>query len=123
MTRGVISVPIDLPVTKVADVMIKQKISGVAVTDHSGEVMGVISEMDILKAVLDENLANATAESIMTAAIQTVKPSSTLKFAANVMLEKGCHRLLVLSETGVGASDRPVGIISARDIVRKFASD
>jgi hypothetical protein len=36
-----------------------------------------------------------------------------------MMREKSIHRLLVFSESGVGASQRPIGILSASDIVRE----
>lgn len=120
MTRGVISVPMDLPVREVAEKMIELNVSGVAVTDHNGEIMGVISELDILKAVSDQAILDCAAETIMNTHIQSVKPSTTLESAARIMMNRGIHRLLILSEQGVGASDRPVGILSTSDIVREL---
>lgn len=120
MTRGVVSVPMDLSVREVAEKMIEQNVSGVAVTDHNGEIMGVISELDILKAVSDQAILDCAAETIMNTHIQSVKPSTTLESAARIMMNRGIHRLLILSEQGVGASDRPVGILSTSDIVREL---
>jgi CBS domain-containing protein len=120
MTRGVVSVPMDLSVREVAEKMIQQNVSAVTVTDHNGEIMGLISEMDVLKAVMDRSILNSAAESIMSSNIQTVGPSITLNEAAKIMMNKGIHRLVVLSEQGVGASDRPVGILSTGDIVREI---
>jgi CBS domain-containing protein len=120
MTRGVVSVPMDLSVREVAEKMIQQNVSAVTVTDHNGEIMGLISEMDVLKAVMDRSILNSAAESIMSSNIQTVGPSITLNEAAKIMMTKGIHRLVVLSEQGVGASDRPVGILSTGDIVREI---
>jgi hypothetical protein len=37
------------------------------------------------------------------------------------MGDKHIHRLLIFSEQGVGASNRPIGIVSASDIVREVA--
>jgi CBS domain-containing protein len=120
MTRGVVSVPMDLSVREVAEKMIQQNVSAVTVTDHNGEIMGLISEMDVLKAVMDRSILNSAAESIMSSNIQTVGPSITVDEAAKIMMTKGIHRLVVLSEQGVGASDRPVGILSTGDIVREI---
>jgi len=119
MTRGVISVPIDYPVMEVAKIMAKQKVSGIAVIDENGEVMGMIAEMDMLKIILDESLMDTTVEDIMNYEVQSVKPSTSLKETVGIMKKKGIHRLLVLSEPGVGASYRPVGILSASDIISK----
>ncbi|HUV83177.1 MAG TPA: CBS domain-containing protein [archaeon] len=120
MTRGVVSVSMDLSVREVAEKMTQQNVSAVTVTDHNGEIMGLISEMDVLKAVMDRSILNSAAESIMSSNIQTVGPSITVDEAAKIMMTKGIHRLVVLSEQGVGASDRPVGILSTGDIVREI---
>ena len=118
MTRGVITVPLDIPVKEVAYLMANQHVSGIAVIDHTGEIIGVISEMDMLKTVNDESLLDGPVESIMNYYVQSVKPTTSLKVAAEMMMEHGFHRLMVLSESGVGASNRPIGILSASDIVK-----
>ena len=120
MTRGVVSVPMDLSIREVAEKMTQQNVSAVTVTDHNGEIMGLISEMDVLKAIIDRTILNSAAETIMSSNIQSVDPSITLDKAASIMMNKGIHRLVVLSEPGVGASDRPVGILSAGDIIREI---
>ena len=121
MTRGVITVPMDTPVKEVVYLMTNRHVSGLAVIDHTGEIVGVISEMDILKTVEDENLLDETVESIMNYYVQSVKPTTSLKVAAEMMIEHGFHRLIVLSEPGVGASNRPIGILSASDIVKTIS--
>jgi CBS domain-containing protein len=118
MTRGVITVTTDIPVKEVAYLMANQHVSGIAVIDHTGEIIGVISEMDMLKTVNDESLLDGPVESIMNYYVQSVKPTTSLKVAAEMMMEHGFHRLMVLSESGVGASNRPIGILSASDIVK-----
>ncbi len=39
------------------------------------------------------------------------------------MREKHIHRLLIFSERGVGASQKPIGILSASGIVREAARE
>jgi CBS domain-containing protein len=79
--------------------------------------------MDILKVIGKDKWENMTAESIMTSNLETVEPTSTLIEAANIMKTKHVHRLLILSEGGVGISQTPIGIVSVSDIVRESASD
>jgi CBS domain-containing protein len=110
----------DLSIREVAEKMTQQNVSAVTVTDHNGEIMGLISEMDVLQAVTDRSILDSAAETIMNSHIQSVGPSITLDKAAKIMMNRGIHRLVVLSETGVGASDRPVGILSASDLVREI---
>lgn len=119
MTRGVVTVPMEATVKEIAAMMTKQGLSGVAVIAPDGGAVGVISDMDILKVIGKENWENILAESIMTTNIKIIKPTCTLGEAAKMMREKSIHRLLVFSESGVGASQRPIGILSASDIVRE----
>ena len=123
MTRGVLTVPMNDTVKHIASLLSRKRISSAVVTNHVGEAMGVISDTDILKVIGKGNWENMTAENIMTHNLEFVKPTSTLTEAASIMREKHIHRLLVLSEGGVGASHRPIGILSAGDIVREAARE
>ncbi len=123
MTRGVVTVPLDATVKQIATILSKQGLSGFAVISAEGEAMGIISDMDILKVIGKDDWENMLAESIMTSPIEIVKPTSTIGEAARIMREKRIHRLLVFSERGVGASQRPIGIVSTSDILREVAKD
>lgn len=123
MTRAVVTVSINDTVKQIARLLTKNNISGVVVIGGEGKAVGVISEMDIIKVIGIENWENQTAESIMTSNLETVEPTSRLIDAANMMKRKHVHRLLVLSEGGVGMSQKAIGIISASDIVREAAKD
>ncbi|SNQ60809.1 CBS domain-containing protein [Candidatus Methanoperedens nitratireducens] len=121
MTRGVVTVPIGSTVKQIAILLSKHSLSEAVVIGHDGSAAGVISNMDILKVIGKDNWENVPIESIMTPYIETVKPTSTLAEAARIMGDKHIHRLLIFSEQGVGASNRPIGIVSASDIVREVA--
>jgi len=121
MTRGVVTVKLDDTVKEIASMLTRYRLSAVAVIDREGEAMGIISNMDILKVIGKENWEKLLAESIMTSNMETAKPTSTIGDAAKIMREKHIHRLLILSEDGVGASQRPIGILSASDIVKEVA--
>ena len=123
MTRGVVTVHMDATVKQIAVMLSKQGLSGVAVIDNQGAAMGVISGMDIIKVMGKENWESMMAENIMTSRVETAKPTCTIAEAARMMREKNIHRLLVLSETGIGISQKPIGILSASDIVREAARD
>ena len=49
MHRGVISVLIDTPVEEIAKLMIEHDISGVPVVNDLGTVLGVVSELDLMR--------------------------------------------------------------------------
>ncbi len=123
MTRGVVTVPMEATAKQIAALLSKHSLSGAAVIGPEGEAMGVISDMDILEIIGKDNWEKMPAESIMTPRLVTAGPTSTLGEAARIMREKHIHRLLIFSERGVGASQRPVGIVSASDIVREAARE
>ncbi|MCX9075529.1 MAG: CBS domain-containing protein [Candidatus Methanoperedens sp.] len=121
MTRGVVTVPMHATVKQVAGMLSKKGLSGLAVVSEDGEAVGVVTDMDILKVIGKDNWENMLAESIMTPHMESARPTMTLRDAAKIMREKRIHRLLIFSERGVGASQRPIGILSASDIVREAA--
>jgi CBS domain-containing protein len=123
MTRGVVTVSIRNTCKQVTKLLNKKDFSGVCVVGDDGKAIGVISNMDILKVIGKDKWENMTVESIMTPNLETVEPTSTLIEAANIMKTKHVHRLLILSEGGVGISQTPIGIVSVSDIVRESASD
>ncbi len=53
MARGVISVTEDDPVTKIADIMLSKEIHHVPVCNARNCVVGIVSSMDVLKAIRD----------------------------------------------------------------------
>jgi predicted transcriptional regulator len=117
MTRGVITVSFDTPVSKIARILVDEDISGIAVTAPDDEVMGVISEIDIIK-VFDKDWDKLTAEDIMSSCVRTIDPETTLKKAADIMRDLNIHRLLILHRAPGRSYNVPVGIISASDILR-----
>ena len=121
MTRGVVTASSETLLKDIADKMTNQHLSGVAVIGEHGDVLGFISEMDIIRVLGKPNPEQLSAEDVMSPYLIAIAPNATLKQAARAMTERGTHRLLILSEKGVGASQRPVGILSASDIIREVA--
>ncbi|MBA7521188.1 hypothetical protein ES705_13291 [subsurface metagenome] len=115
MTRGVITVALDTPVSEIAKLLVKEEVSGVAVIVPDGEVVGVISEIDIIK-FFDQNWDNLTAEEVMSTFVRTIDAEMTIKKAADIMRDLNIHRLLILSLSP--AYGVPIGILTASDILR-----
>ena len=114
MKRGVITVPLGTSVSEIARILVEENISGVAVTAPDDEVVGVVSEIDLIKA-FDKNWDGLTAEDIMSSFVRTVDPEMTLKKAADIMRDLNVHRLLILSLSPTHGV--PVGILTPRDIL------
>lgn len=117
MTRGVVTVPFDTSISESAKLLVKGDISGIVVTAPDNEVVGVISEIDLIK-VFDKDWDKLTAEEVMSTFVRTINPEMTIKKAADIMRDLNIHRLLILHKAPGRSYDVPVGILSASDILR-----
>ena len=117
MTRGVVTVPFDTPISESAKLLVKGDISSIVVTAPDNEAVGVISEIDLIK-VFDKDWDKLTAEEVMSTFVRTIKPEMTIKKAADIMRDLNIHRLLILHKAPGRSYDVPVGILSASDILR-----
>jgi CBS domain-containing protein len=136
MTTPVISVPPEMPLKDVAVILVEHRISGVPVV-HSEEVVGVLSEADIVAGerasasadrkgplawlmgggseTITSRLAARTAGEAMSTPAITIDSWQSAAAAAAMMTEHGVKRLPVLKNGAL------VGIISCSDLVRAFA--
>jgi CBS domain-containing protein len=136
MTRDVATARTDTPLKEVAEQLSERGISGLPVLSDEGDVLGVISEADLLVKeartaprrpgllswLIDpadprEQLkleARVAGEAMSRPAI-TIAPYASTAAAAGEMLEKGINRLPVVR------SGRLIGIVTRADLVRAFA--
>lgn len=117
MTRGVITVNMDTPIKETAKILVDEDISGLVVVAPDDEIMGVISEIDIVKA-FEKDWDELTAEDIMSSSVKTIEPEMTLDDAAKIMKELNIHRLIILHGAPGRTHDIPVGILCASDILK-----
>lgn len=120
MTTGISTVGINDPLTDAIDVMAENDISGVVVVYPNGGGAGVISSIDIVKVLSEkstEEIKKMTADDMMTDII-TIEPEKTIGDALKIMVKEKIHRVVVLSSSQAGG--RPIGVLSATDIVKKL---
>src|SRR5205085_4658682 len=110
--------PVTLPNTAtIGDamaLMVSANVGAILVVDHDGLLVGIFSERDLLKKIVG---AMAHYESLPIAQFMTPRPESvsstdTLNFVLQKM-DAGGYRHVPVVEGG-----KPVGIISARDMLR-----
>ena len=99
------------------DIIIEKRISGAPVLDDNGKLVGMLSEKDCLRIIVDQAYHNLPIESkkvsdYMTAEVKTVSPEHDVVSAANLFLHTPIRRMPVV-ENGVLK-----GQISRRDILR-----
>ena len=123
MTTDLITVKFNEPVFNLIKTMDTEEVSGVLVVDNIGEIMGVVSALDIFKLVNEESMDTVKkliAEDVMTPFIMEINPEETLVDAAYKMLEHNIHRLVVTSPM---SRRKAVGIITSTDLLREMAKD
>jgi CBS domain-containing protein len=93
--------------------MIARQVGAVLVTDPHGQLVGILTERDFLTKVAGPpGYADQPVSRFMTSAPETVRPADSLAYALGKMAGGGYRHLPVVE------GDRPVGMISVRDILR-----
>lgn len=112
MVRPVVAARKNAPARDVAFQFLNGFYSGMPVTDEQGGVIGVVTELDILDAVLaGKELVKITAGDIMSPKPITADVSTPLTEIVKIMKEKNVIRLPVTN------NGKLVGIIARCDIL------
>lgn len=115
MTKDVKVVRPDTPVKEVVATMNKFSIGSIIVVQGNRPV-GIITERDILKRMVEPCLApeTLTARYVMTSPVITISETANIDEAAKLMAKKKVKKLPVMN------GDKLVGIITFTDIVAKM---
>ncbi len=112
MNANIITVDPDDPVEHVMGQMIQRGISGLPVVDMSGQLVGIITEFDLLDLVWDPNTGKNKAYHYMTRDVRTVDVDDEFADVAEMFRMLSVRRLLVMQ------GERVAGVISRRDLIR-----
>jgi len=108
------TVNIDTPVKEIGTLLIKRKASSVPVVNGNMNLLGIISEKDIIKSTTDEKFEELKARDIMKTEVVTVNHNDSLEKVTKVFTKHPFRRLPVIK------GKRVVGIITRRDIIADF---
>lgn len=113
MKRIVKTVRPEDTVKDAAKIMNELRIGSLVVVSGTGEVVGILTERDILTDVVatGKSADEVKISEIMTPNIVTITPDRTLEEAADIMTENKIKKLPVVYE------GRLVGIITATDLI------
>jgi CBS domain-containing protein len=113
MTRPVVSARKTASARDVAMQLLCGLYSGMPVTDERGKVEGVITELDLLKAVKEgKELVRVTAEDIMTKDVTTVDADEPVDKVLNILMDKRFIRVPVVQD------GKLIGVVSRCDVLR-----
>ncbi len=120
MHLGIISCTPDDTIGTVAKVMVEKEIHAVVVMDTLGKAIGVVSQTDMVLArqgrTPDQARAMLASE-VMTPGCATCDADMLLSDAVSLMTGRRMHRLVVTEK------EKPVGVISMTDVVRKIIGE
>jgi len=107
----------DQPIQDVISIIINKKIAGAPVLDDQHHLVGIISEKDCLRLIVDQAYYNMPAETrrvydYMTVNVQTLSPKTTIVEAAFEFLNSPIRRFPIV-ENGM-----LIGQVSRRHILR-----
>jgi CBS domain-containing protein len=132
MTGEVVAVKPDASLREAASLLVEHGVSGIPVVNDANEVLGVLSEADIvMKAsggtgrgglltwlfdpdIGGDKVTAETAGQAMSSPAITIAPNRTVHDAARLMIDESVNRLPVVEERSL------VGILTRSDIVRAF---
>jgi CBS domain-containing protein len=114
MTTTVVTATKDMLITECIALLLRWHISGLPVVDDEGQVIGLLTEHDILNFAFSGDAADSTAEEGMTADVTTFTAETEVEEIVNAFAAKRIRRAPVLED------GRLVGIVSRRDILREM---
>ncbi len=125
MTKKVVTVGPDDPITEAVTLLADAHISGLAVINAQRNLIGVITAQDVLAAEAEIEEAEArgrmlettTVRELMSTPPQTVGPDLELRQAALEMEYADVRRVFVVADGKV------VGVLSRSDVNRAFAQE
>lgn len=125
MKKNPITITPETPVTLAKALMTKQKINKLPVVDKNGELVGILTKNDLIRATpsdattldmyeLSYLLSKLTVEKVMHKEVKTVVETETVEEAARLMADYGIGCLPVMHD------DLIVGIITETDLFHVF---
>ncbi len=118
MTRKVITISPAASAQEAAQLLDQKRISGLPVLDDSGNLIGIITEADIISKVNRDGLLNQDGlrvSDIMSRQVMTVTEETPVSEIATLLTDRKIKRVPVVRQ------DRLVGIVSRGDIVHAVA--
>jgi CBS domain-containing membrane protein len=123
MTKEVVTLNANEPLSFADDVMRLGRIRHMPVVDDDGELVGILSQRDLFRDALARTLGYGShaqakvlgmlrAKEVMSTGVETIEPNTPLDEAAQIMLRKKIGCLVVVEAQEI------VGILTESDFVR-----
>ena len=115
MATNLITFSPETPIETAIDTFLTQKISGAPVVNSEGSLVGILSEKDCMRTLLEASYYNnlgGYVKEYMSTEVTTIDVNETLSNVADSFLNSRFRRFPILE------GDKLVGQISRRDVLR-----
>ncbi len=112
MTKKIFTIHQDKTLLDTIEILICKEISGLPVVNDNGEMVGIITEKDVLNFAFSGNLKNTKVKDVMTKEVKSFSPDDDVNAIALAISQSRFRRVPIIED------DKVVGIISRRDIIR-----
>jgi len=112
MTSDVVSIRPMATVQEAIDVLTRNGVSGLPVTDAHGHVLGIITEFALLAIAYDLDARNHPVSAHMTRNVISLQEDEAVSKIADLLILHRIRRVLVMR------GDHLVGLVSRRDVLR-----
>lgn len=117
MNREVVCLRPEATVEEAIRLLLKREISGAPVVDGDGQLVGIISEFQLLEVLYSPELKAVALSEFMTRDVLTVGEQTLLSDVVSLMIAHRIRRVPVVSE------GRVVGLLTRRDLLRYAMED
>ena len=114
MTYDVITIKEDTQIYKVISILVDNNISGLPVLTDDGSLIGIVTEKDVMKLMLNADVKDMTkpVSEIMVSDVVSFNEEDDVTIVYKCLMENVFRRVPILSE------GKLVGIVSRRDIIK-----
>jgi CBS domain-containing protein len=115
MDQSVPSLPPDASALAAVEFLLVHRVTGAPVIDENGQLVGIITEWDLLKLAATQGAKGAVGlivQDLMTTDVITVPSRMDIYYAAGIFLKQNFRRLIVVD------NEKVVGAITRYDILR-----
>lgn len=114
MTTQVITVKPNTTIHEAIKTLVALEISGLVVTEDNGDILGVVTERDLLVAYQFLKKTSAPVEDYMNNKIISVSEETTVEEISQMLVQGDIRRVPVIKDKKV------VGLVSRRDLLKNI---
>lgn len=118
MSVDIVAAKEDAKAIEISTRIVLEGYNGMPIIDDRGVVIGIVTTLDILKAIKDnKNLDELSAKDIMTRHPATLSQDATTNEIIDIMHRKGIDMIPIIS--GEEEEGRLIGVVSRQDILKE----